>query len=91
MLPLESVQDDRSTRDLVPKLETTPKDLSDQISRVMAANEYVSSENIGEAFSALKIQHVRTWEEKVQEPLGTFHRNNGDTEDEEPGIKMNLW
>ena len=86
MLPLETVDSDRSTRDLILKLHVTPKNLKSQISQVGGSDEYISSGNIGTAFSAPTIENVRAWEATLRDLVRTTYTR----EEGEGGAAMNL-
>lgn len=91
MLPLETVSDNRSTRNLTLKIETTLQDLKDQISQAATSDEYVRSGNISDALSAPKIEQVRMWEAKLRALIRTTHRKEEDTEDEGVQMRIDLW
>ena len=91
MLPLETVSDDRSARDLSLRLNMTPKELENRISQVAIIDEYVRAGTISEAFAAPKIQQVRMWEAKLGALIERSYRKEPDTEDEGVGMRIDLW
>ena len=75
LLPLETVREDRSTRNLTLQLSTTLHGFKNQVSQAAISDQYVTTGNTHQAFSATTITQVRAWEQKLRALISTSHGN----------------
>ena len=90
MLPLESVKEDWSTRDLVLRLETTLEEIRERAQEVAGSDTYITSGNITDAYSTLKNYQLGLWEEKLRTLLTTQYKKEGESREEGMEISIDL-
>ncbi len=91
MLPLETINDDRTTRNLTLKVATSPRDLRDRMAQAAISDDYVTSGTSNEAFSGPTIKQVRMWEERLRALIHTTYTKEADSGDGRAEIRIDLW
>ena len=95
MLPLETVQEASSTRDLVFTADVTKSEIVDLLttSKVngVCCDEYISHGTNTSAFSSCTIQQIRAWEAKIRELTQKTYRQEGAAGDRSVDLRIDLW
>ena len=78
MLPLESVKEDWSTRDLVLKLEVIFENIREKIEEVAGSDSYITTGNTTDALSESRNHQIAVWEEKLSCLLKTKYRKTAE-------------
>lgn len=99
LLPLETVSEDRSTRDLSltlgrEKLGLEARLQTSRAGGLLYCDEYISGGTSVEAFSSCTIQQIRVWEVKVMELVGELRRqmqDSGIANDKTETLRLDIW
>lgn len=91
LLPLETIPEDRSTRNLILTLEREEFGLK----KATFCDEYISSgTNVG-AFSSCTIHQIRAWEAKLRELVGKLRReteeDGGIADERTDFLRLDIW